>query len=442
MRITTLLSFLSILTTFTFARAWNIGDECPTQIKTLIHGGCFSRKLRYSYCDTNDTFRSMDSVHAALSHCPDITGLDLRIIDPYGDSSLDLHWFNFDPLGGEKFANLTSVRLDGYDFSLGQWFWDDIIDERPWRWDSALKDVSARWLSKMLAATKLGRTVQGLLKLQPKKTHLDLWMDAMDWSRVEELSIDSFEENDITDEMMEKLVPQLKSLVHLETRNTTFIAALPNNTLTHLKWVGYGETESTLLTILEQQGQSLQSLEFRQPERLRGPFPADFDIAILPKMTHNLTHLAINVPRNGTWPLETLSVIASLPQLRSANVYMNLQSSCAQQRMETHGVPAGKWKEDWSHSCTGEEQFQKPFVDKKGAQEMFRHMRKEKKGVALNNVTFYVGDWSGGPSAPSCVGEDWFVGKRAKVICSESRNGEEDDEWCIVDGREEYWQEG
>jgi hypothetical protein len=447
MRIPTILTLLSIFTTFTFARSWNKDDECPSEIKTFITGDCcgaiFSGVAAdcchggpdYPRCLDDVKFDTLKSVHAALSNCPNITKLDLRIAELSCNHATYVFSFPFDPLGGEKFANLTSVRLDGYEFS-GLSFWDleDRMEEKAdWQWVNFTSTAPSVW----------GK-LRELLHLRPDKTHLDLWMDAMDWTRVEDLTIIGDVWNSDTGELAAKLAPQLSSLKSLETEHPHFAAALPPNTLTSLKFVGATRpgTPDALRAILSAQGESLQSLEFRSPEAQRGPFIQDFDLTLLPNMTHSLTHLALNVPRNGTWPLENLSLIAQLPQLESLDVYMNIQSLCAQQRVEVdEGYLFDKYGNPWGGECSQEKKYQLPFVDEKGAEEMFRHMKKEKKGVALSNVTFYVGNWRAPPMQPSCTGEPWFTNRRAKVVCREEGN-REDGGWCVVEEGEEYWKQG
>jgi hypothetical protein len=420
MRIPTFLSLLSLLTTFTSVRSWVIGDDCPTEIKHSIHG--------YSVFEpgptNDDDFNSLDDIYAALTSCPNITKLDLRI-SYYHMKRPDVPGFPFHPLGGEKFANLTSIRLDGYEF---------YTDKEPW-WKESLGP----------AAQKIVQSTQELLNLAPKKTHLDLWMDAMDWSRVEEFAVtdSDWEYEGITDEVISKLAPRLTSLRSLETRNLPFIAALPNNVLTHLKYLSGTHTTDDLSAILAAQGGSLEKLEFYHSEhQVVRSLPQALDFSVLPAKTRNLKHLTINIPRNGTWPLENFSIIASLPHLQSLDMYMDIQSLCAQQRSPYDYNPQPEME-----SCQGEDKFKLPYVDKQAAEEIFAHLKKEKKGVKLENVTFHVGDWIEWERGWSCTGKEWFEDRRAKVVCREERavvgEGRQDEEgWCIVEEGEEYWTKG
>ena len=208
---------------------------------------------------------------------------------------------------------------------------------------------------------------------------MELWLDAMDWSGVEELMIDG-----VSDGVLEQLPRRLHGLKKLETTNLSFVEALEDQTLTHLTWIGKSDYND-LSSVLQHQGESLQSLEFRCAELMYQTFTPDFDISILPNMTRNLTHLSINVPRSGTWPLESLKIIASLRQLQSADLWMNIQSNCALQRPDDYTQALRDWQRELGvQYCKGEDQFQRPFLDKEDAEELFEYMRDQKKGNELN----------------------------------------------------------
>ncbi|KAH8724911.1 hypothetical protein GQ44DRAFT_708003 [Phaeosphaeriaceae sp. PMI808] len=261
---------------------------------------------------------------------------------------------------------------------------------------------------------------------QRKKSHLDLWTDAMDWSQVEELRIDPIE-----DEVLEKLPGRLTGLRKLETANMSFLRAMKDNTLTQLTWIERSNSKN-LPFLLEHQGISLQRLEFRCDELACPNFTPNFDISIIANMTRNLTHLSINVARNGTWPLETLQAIAKLQHLRSADLYFNIQSSCAQER-----------ESDYLHFldenyCKEEDQFQRPFVDKEGAEELFSYMRKHSQGEELTHVTFWVGDWAS-PSDGLVHPPPWAQDRRSKITCSTEKKGKNDVR-CVVESGDKYWE--
>jgi hypothetical protein len=413
MQITTLLPLLSLLTPLTSARSWTTEDECPTTIKTLVSADPCGYPNQY--CSKEARFETMDAVHAALSHCPNITALDLRVTG-LGCSEWPPRWdFPLHPWGGEKYPNLTSLRLEGYHFGdRGEHF-------------EPQEGVFTKWRNKFMSVVRMERTKQGLIRPVPNKTHLDLFMDALDFSAIQDLALDK-----ITPEMLTKLPPALTSLRALESTNSTFIAALPHS-LTNLTWISTWSTPTTNLSALLLVHPSLEHLDFRTPELVsRGPFAADFDAAILPLLAPNLTHVSLNVPRNGTWPLETLRTLASLPKLRSAHLYTNLQSACAQQRPEQYTQEWLDWRKGEGAACVHEEQFQKPWVDGAAAQEVWEYMRSEKKGDELAEVTIFVGDWTRAFDGPLYF-PDWLERKRSKVVCTVDKGCE------VVPGGEEYW---
>jgi hypothetical protein len=256
----------------------------------------------------------------------------------------------------------------------------------------------------------------------------------MNWSAIEDLMIEP-----ITDEHMAKLPPILHSLRRLETTNASFVYELRNDTLTHLTYIessnkeGYSAKE--LPKILAHQGKSLKSLEVRSPELSNSAFENMYDVKILPQLADGLEHVTLNIARNGTWPLETFATLASMPQLQSADMYMGIQSWCAQHRPLRESVRREVWKRDWAGYCVGVDQYQQPFVGKQGAEEVFAYMRKEKQGVEFTNLTIYIGDWSRGWIGPLYF-PDWLKDKSSKVVCSVE--GGEDK--CVVEQADRYWE--
>lgn len=414
MRLQILTSLAVLLLRFTSAYTWTTKDQCPDTINTIISSDYCTGPDKYR-CREWPQFPTMDSVHEALMHCPNLTALDLRVTGLGCSEWPDTWSFPLSPLGGERYANLTSLRVEGYDFSTVS------LSKRsdPYAHENSV----VQWALKALSAAGMEELSQKVLKYNPVKSNLQLWLNAMDWSGVEELMISK-----ITDEMLEKLPPRLKSLKRLETSNMSFIDCFPNNTLTHLTWIGNSDPHD-LPYILERQGASLRNLQFRIPERESGPFLPDFNISILPTMAPHLSHIALNIPRNGTWPLDTLDIIASLPELSTADIYMNIQSECAQQRPNTEMMSFAT-RRAWEGQCDGEDQYQKPIISKAGAEKMFGHMRGVKSGVELRNVTFYVGDWTRPWDGPLYF-PDWFDGKREQVTCS--LDNKIDEGWCVVE---------
>lgn len=451
MRLDTALSLVSVFAPLALARPWTPSDECPTTIRTRISSNPCAFDPKSLQCTTGKPrFTSMDVVHAALSHCPNITGLDLRVTTT-GCTEIPDRWdFPLNPAGGEKYPPLKSLRLEGYDFGTPipdrfdreawmfpiPYYWNINFSKDLYWWvpDGTWCGQVATWFWE--GHWKTWMQLRAQPRKQKEKTNLGLWLDAMDWSSIEELAF--IGETEITDEMIEKLPSRLHSLKMLETTKTSFINALDNNTLTHFKWVGSSKAGS-LLWLLEQQGDSLQSLEFRCEELWCSEFARSSDIAILSNMTRNLTHLTTNVPRNGTWPLESLQAIASLPHLQSADLYFHIQSDCARQREDMASDMNRNFKQEYGYDyCKGEDQFQQPFVDKAAADELFAHMQECNSGGQLKNVTFWIGDWKR-PWDGALWIPPWADERRSKVVCGTEAKTKEYG-WCVVEEGETYWQ--
>jgi hypothetical protein len=472
MRVAIILKLLSVVAPFAFARSWTTQDECPTHIKTTVSDDPCEYGGRE--CNDKPEFRNMDSIHTALSNCPSIETLDLRVTG-LGCSEWPSRWdFPFNPSGGETYPNLTSLRLEGYNFgnhpitippqesnmdTLLRW-WQNLMATYPvesQRTDQNVSsmDILSHWSQNIIAMIQPQNAFKRTSAVPPK-TNLDLWLSAMDFSHLKDLKLHP---RIISSEVLHKLPPRLTSLERLGTTNTSFITALPKNSLTHLTYVGAARYHHDLKNILAHHGPSLQSLEFRKPEQESAPFIPTFSHSLLnPKDMPKLQHIAIDVPRNGThWPFPTLSKIASLPTLESADIYMNIASPCMQQRPQRW--ERAHWNEGWTEICQGEERFQQPYVTEKGGLEVFKYMRENKVGHELKNLTIFLGDWERGWDGPLSE-PGWLEGKRAKVTCgleggSKGEGGEKEvckfeagsscwDEWdegCRSELSDEYWKD-
>ena len=250
---------LSILPIFTTAREWRRGDPCPETVKTIVPGYRYNPDGH----DEATTFGTMVSVHAALSSCPNISAVDLRVTN-IGCSEWPDRWnFPFKLEGGETYPTLKDLRLEGYSF-----------DEKPFD-EMSLKGVR-RWLpwqERVLAWVHSGDAWRHLrhLRMDPvqrNKTNLDLWLDAMDWSQIESFGL-------LSGRAPMTIVPRLESMKKLEltTANDTmdlpFITGLNKNTLTH-----FTRTERPLPkleAILAHHGSSLKHLVLHTEEYTSAP---------------------------------------------------------------------------------------------------------------------------------------------------------------------------
>jgi hypothetical protein len=274
---------------------------------------------------------------------------------------------------------------------------------------------------------------------------------------MEEMVIDG-----IVPQSLKRAAKNMTSLRTLETTDEDLIEELPNHSLENLTWIGLAEYFE-LHTVLQSQGDSLQSLEFRCPE-LESPvfglgFQA-FDPQWLVTRTKNLTRLSVDIQRNVTWDWEILEQIAAVRTLRTLNLWMNIQSECrgrlnhhirSRRTMEyelgvdycektnwDNCVDYCKLMEQDGEYCKGDDQFQEPYVNDTNALELFTYMRGKKQGEELEQITFWVGDWTTKHDGPVMYEAPWAKGRRGKVTCKADTDVEMVD-WCIVEEGKEYW---
>jgi hypothetical protein len=386
----------------------------------------------------------MESVHQALLQCPNITSLDLRVSLLGCSEWPDRFNFPFTLSGGELYPSLKEVRLEGYDF-----------DERPWE-KSQLKNTrkySTRswWPGQVLSWWRSGKMQQyldyrNLEEGQRVKTNLELWVDAMDWGRVEVLGLRDCRGQS---HFMESMAPRLQSLKSLEiwdgwqrANNTLrFIQSLEPGMLTNLTWRS-GWTTDILSPILQRHNNSLRSLEIRTGEEPSDPTNT-FSASQLQQLVHStprLERLGINIHRNGSWPYDVFATIAQAKQLRAVDMWFDILSDCERQKPERWTRQYHAWERDNENNtfkCEGENRYQRPFVDENSALEIFRYMRKKNTSGHLKEVVFWVGNWSRSWDGPIHF-ESPLERKRAKVVCTlEGKN--EGEAWCIVEEGESYW---
>jgi len=85
-------------------------------------------------------------------------------------------------------------------------------------------------------------------------------------------------------------------------------------------------------------------------------------------------------------------MIASIPILESADLWMNIQSDCREryrdndERQQMMNLQSGK--------CEVQDQSQELFLSSNSAVELFTYMEKKKHRRALQEVTFQVGDFT------------------------------------------------
>ncbi|RVX73896.1 hypothetical protein B0A52_02786 [Exophiala mesophila] len=403
-------------------RSWEAGDTCPSEIAVTIPN--------YSMVGQRDStpqFQSMSDVHAALKTCANITSLDLRVT-LLGCSGWPDRWnFPFSLTRNETYPSLQRLKLEGYDFV-----------QRPWDETRLAKSPSLLRLAETVNWMTLGRAARynedlRVTESQRQMTNLDLWLQAMDWSRIQELSIEC-DRN-----FMNKTPSYLTGLKKLEidghdVQNTTrFIDSLVPDSLTHLSWTGPRDPR-ILSAVTAHQPKSLEYLDLHSFEVLGVPSLEFSEAQIrsgLAQLT-NLSHLSINIPRNDSWPLETLSAISSCPSLTTLELWLDIASECRHQKPEEHyfGRPSV------NDTCTGVKQYRQPYLNETTATEAMLYLRENKIGKQLTNVTFWTGDWSRPWDGPLYF-PPWIEHRKAKVVCSVN---EADRVTCVVEEGRDYWE--
>jgi hypothetical protein len=410
-----------------FCRSWRVGDDCPSAIQVVIPGRTWDES-------EEPMLDTMASVHAALSNCPNITSLDLRV-SLQGCSGWPDRWsFPFSLYGGETYPALHRLRLEGYRFG------DRPIDEVSWAKEGyydSWYERTANWIlsGNVFRALKYRR----IPKEQREKNNIELWLDAMDWSNVEELVLLGYSAHD-RHPFLNSTPSVLTELRRLELESECggdtlqFLQNLQNNSLTHLTWRNYFGPDLPAI-LQESQGLSLQHLDIHTVETTHVESPA-YSAAELEPLQYmpNLTHVALSIPRNGTWPWEMLSAISRIPSLRTAEFWLDIASTCRKQKDDSF-YPGEQGTE-----CIGEDQYLLPFVNKTSTLEVFKYLRANKSGMELSNVTFRGGDWSRAWDGP-LYSPPWLEHRSVKVVCSLQDNQGLEGEECTVLNGANYWKQ-
>lgn len=222
--------------------AWTPSSPCPSSILARVgtSGG--------DWCATEPDsayrrFPNMTTIHSALVHCPAVSTLDVWFevggcTGPEVDRwDLPLEHLN----EGQRYAALESLRLDGYSFG-GLWAREEeeLIDPREVTdvklYDDEYGQYESNWAPNVWVDSVNAEVVERWERDGENKTNLYMWIESMDWSQLEELSI-----NTARSEMMEvasKLPQRLTSLKTLYLNSLPFIQGLREHTLEKLSWVG------------------------------------------------------------------------------------------------------------------------------------------------------------------------------------------------------------
>ncbi|KXH41574.1 hypothetical protein CSAL01_01076 [Colletotrichum salicis] len=364
---------------------------------------------------SNTDYDSLVGVHDALSRCPNITTLELRVGEVGCVGEPDRWSLPLDPAGTSRYPPvLDTLSLEKYHFydRNGDYLrlpstWTHLS---AWIWSGD----AFRWLKWRLLSDE-----------QRSVSNIELWLDAMDFSKIRHLSILDYDGSPETlvESKLPLSLPSLRTL-RLE-RNTTvdFALSLPPHSLESLSWLDASQNQS-IRPILEHHGRSLTHLEWRTPESLESERPA------LPKeilrdirnLAPSLRALTIDLNRNDTWPWEDLRALSSgLPSgVTNLTLFLEIASECLRQQSPYDPIRC----ED---TCGPAEQLAKPLLTATSALHVARFIRHYAEG-SLTSINFFAGDWTRTWDGPINM-PTWLDGRRAWIACG-AEGGERDELRC------------
>ncbi|KAH7304173.1 hypothetical protein B0I35DRAFT_516948 [Stachybotrys elegans] len=346
--------------------------KCPEKLKATVDW------VDYEWSGVRHL--TMAGLHDHLKACHNTAELNLHL-DFDGAFGLVPLNFPFNLAGGDRYPNLTSLKVNGYNFDSRPW--DELL--ATWNWN-----LLKIWL--------------GTPKERRYMSNIELWLEAMDWSHLESLDMGVH----ISDHLAEVIPPHLTNLKHL-----TFSQSNMHLSDGSLKFI-----QSLASSVLDKHGSSLKNLDIHYDDR-DTPLPqlTSEEFHLIDTKALNLQHLALNIDRNGTWPWEALEIIASsLPSLESVHIWLQLASDLAQQN------PPPDFYTD--QEAVTDSAFREPRLNQTTAAEVFTFLKARNGDGSLQSVTFSSGDFIGGPARFS----QWDYGRRPALIRAteifEPENGE------------------
>jgi len=416
--------FLAINTT-----ALSVHPPCPLSITARIPSNDLPDASHPA------VFQTIEDVHVTLLRCPGVASLTLRIASLGCAVHPDRYSLPFDLASGETYPPLESLSLEGYSFGDSEW--GRVSPPFETRLEYMYEWVY--WVTSGKA--KKWWNWRKLPPEQRSKTNIELWMDAMDFSKLKHLALlNHHHPSYLATTRFPSLLSSLRSLTVVEKNATEFILTLPQNSLEELRWI-YPDAENdtikhgTMAKIMEHVGSGLHTLELHTPE-----YPADVtptltpeSLSLLPIWAPNLRNLTLDLnrregPENTTWPLPELTSLASnLPDLVDLTVYFELGS--AWRRAQDPWEVTAYWSIE---PPDGENELAHPLLSEEAAVELFRALQEARNGMKpLERVLFRTGDWTRPWDGPIYL-PVWLEGKQAWAECS-GYDGEEKCEFGSVD---------
>jgi hypothetical protein len=351
----------------------NIQTTVPSEMITVRDAtGQLTRRI--------NGMESTKVVHEFLLSCLETRSLDLHITS-LGCSVHPDRWnFPFRLSGGDVYPNLTSLRLAGYRFTSRDW--DDVQLSSFYRdglWDGLGDSVGSRGPQKLYSLWRDTPTKRRHL------SNLELWLEAMDWTKLESLALLS----PIEEHFVELATPHLKSLKSLEVYGdaSRLIYSLPEEV--GLEYLSVNEWTSEMQgALLDRHGQTLKTLKAFSVEsgwERNKVSLTPSQLQAIATRAPNVEHLSMNLDRNGSWPWEVVEALAIMPSMVSTDIWLELAADCIRTVQPMRRVP---------EPCRDGNEFRHPRLNAASATEIFTFLRDRKAGTELQRVTFHSGDWS------------------------------------------------
>lgn len=280
------------------------------------------------------------------------------------------------------------------------------------------------------------------------ESNLDKWLQAMDFSQIEELHLAQEEKTPYT------RLKNLTSLRHLSfdwgnsrpevpEERVEFIRSVPpleSLSITIGPPYYYAEgiknrTQFPLLTILETHGASLQSLSLKQREgqeaHLRRPMLSLTDLSAIQDSCPHLKHLSLDIDRNAStgWPNATFRAITQISSLDSLTLRFEIGAD-----LHGRGEPGDY---GWNPAgLDGAGPFREPRMSLEVAQKLFDDLWAKKVGEELRQVKFVVGDHEDKAYSGPLYFPSWEEGRDRMFVC-EIANADQRNSSCTVEGDED-----
>ncbi|KAJ1331945.1 hypothetical protein MN608_05410 [Microdochium nivale] len=372
-------------------------ERCRASIKATIPG----------YLGSSSTV----PLHQQLISCPEVRHLDLRLA-PMGCSEWPARWtLPFRHGAPDVYPPLTSLRLEGYRFDEIPYEWDGpgrLLGGGPPRSTMPLQQMISIWWNTPASARNM--------------TNLELWLQAMDWSALQSLDL----VDKLTQHFVDVAWPHLMGLKQLSIQSwgqpgaadvAVAMVSLPDEVgLESLRWRGRRMT-GDLEKVLGRHGIGLKRLDLGM-DRPRERFAISAGEArLMRELAPGLEQVNVVMIRNGTWPIEILETLASLPRLKELELGWQLESDCALERAGMSIVASDKLP-----ACTSD--YGQPALDEVAARGLFERLERWRDMVVdgaagaakLEKVVFYSGDFERGWDGPLYF-PDEFEGMRQRFEC-------------------------